>query len=136
GYPPLVGAIARRYASSPDRVACANGCSGANFLACAAVLEPGDEVLCETPGYDPLPAAARLLGARVATFARRFEDGYDLDPEAIASSATSATRLILLSNPHNPSGALASEDRLRALARFAESRGILLLVDEVYLDTV
>jgi len=136
GYPPLLEAIANRHGTTRDHVACAVGCSGANFLAFAAVLETGDEVLCESPGYDPLPAAARMLGARTRTFPRRFEEGYEPDPDAIAASASPATRMILLSNPHNPSGALASEERLRALAAFAEKRGIILLVDEVYLDTV
>ena len=57
------GDRARATASTADRVATAAGCSGANFLTCAALLEAGDEVLVERPFYDPLPAAARLLGA-------------------------------------------------------------------------
>ena len=83
GYPPLIAAIAAHHGLTEDRVATAGGCSGANFLACAALLEPGDEVLVESPFYDPMPAAARLLGATVRTFARRFEDGYDVDPSAV-----------------------------------------------------
>src|SRR5450759_4272043 len=108
GYPPLIEAISLRYGVTPDRVAMANGCSGANFLACAAVLETGDEVLMERPAYDPLIAAA--IGPM--------------------------TRLIVFSNPHNPSGALASPESLEALARAAGNAGIPVLVDEVYQDTV
>ena len=59
GYRPLLDAIARKNGVGIDRIALASGCSGANFLACAALLEPGDEVLVERPNYDPLPAAAR-----------------------------------------------------------------------------
>jgi hypothetical protein len=136
GYPPLLEAIARHAGVEPGRVASAPGCSGANFLACAALLSAGDEVLVETPNYDPLPGAARLLGARVATFPRRFEDGYALDPGAIASALTARTRLVVLSNPHNPSGVLASQGSLRELGRLAETRGFHILVDEVYLDVV
>jgi aspartate/methionine/tyrosine aminotransferase len=136
GYPPLLAAIGARYGVVADRVATAGGCSGANFLACAALLEPGDEVLCETPYYDPMPAAARMLGATVRTFARRLEDGYDVDAGAIAALLTPRTRLVLLSNPHNPSGALARPESLRALALLAGQRGFHVLVDEVYLDTV
>lgn len=136
GYVPLVEAIAGRYGVDAGNVATAPGCSGANFLACAALLEAGDEVLVEHPFYDPLPAAARLLGASVNTFERRFEDGYDVDADRVAAALTPRTRLILLSSPHNPSGALARPESLRAIGALAEKRGIHVLVDEVYLDTV
>ncbi len=136
GYPPLVDAIARRYGVASDRVATAGGCSGANFLSCAALLEPGDEVVVESPFYDPMPAAARLLGASVITFERRFEDGYDVDVDRVAAALSPRTRLVLLSNPHNPSGALARPDSLLALGALAARRGFHVLVDEVYLDTV
>ena len=75
GYTPLVAAIAERYGVQPEQVATANGAAGANFQAFAALLEPGDDVLMERPGYDPLPGAARLLGANVMLFDRRFDDG-------------------------------------------------------------
>ncbi len=136
GYPPLVAAIAARHGVEADRVATAPGCSGANFLACAALLSPGDEVLVEHPFYDPMPAAARLLGAEVRTFPRRFEQAYDVDADAVAAALTPRTRLVLLSNPHNPSGALARPQSLAALAALAEERGFHVLVDEVYRDTV
>jgi aspartate/methionine/tyrosine aminotransferase len=136
GYPPLREAIAGRYGVTADQVATAGGCSGANFLACAALIEAGDDVLVESPLYDPLPAAARMLGARVTTFPRRFEGGYDVDPDAIASALTPRTRLVILSNPYNPGGTLASEASLAAVARLGEKQGFHLLVDEVYLDTI
>jgi aspartate/methionine/tyrosine aminotransferase len=136
GYPPLVDAIARHHGVAADRVATGVGCSGATFLACAAVLSPGDDVLIETPHYDPLPAAATLLGARVSTFARRFEDAWALDPAAVGAALTPRTRLVILSSPHNPSGALAGADSLAELARLAEAHGFHVLVDEVYRDTV
>ena len=136
GYPPLLEAIAGRHGVTPDRVATAGGCSGANFFACAALLEPGDEVLVETPNYDPLPAAARLLGASVRTFERRFEDGYELDVGAIDAALTPKTRLVLVSNPHNPSGTVARAENLRALGELAAARGVHVLVDEVYRDVV
>jgi aspartate/methionine/tyrosine aminotransferase len=136
GYPPLVEAIARHHGVSADRIATAGGCSGASFLTCAAILSPGDHVLVEAPGYDPLPAAAALLGARVSVFERRFEEGYALDPDAVAAALTPDTRLVMLSNPHNPSGAVASPESLARLANLAEALGFHVLVDEVYRDTV
>lgn len=135
GYPPLVEEIARRYAVPIDRVATASGCSGANFLALAAVLDAGDEVLVERPAYDPLIAAVKMLGGHTRFFERRHEEGFALDPDRIAAAIGPMTRLIVLSDPHNPSGAAASEESLDALARLAGNAGLSVLVDEVYQDT-
>ncbi len=134
GYPPLVEAIASRYGVQPANVATAVGCSGANFLALAALIEPGDGVLLEKPGYDPLAAASTLLGATISRFERRFEEGYRLDRDAIAAAMTPRTRVVMLSSPHNPSGGLASSEDLRGIARLAERHGFHGIVDEVYLD--
>jgi aspartate/methionine/tyrosine aminotransferase len=134
GWPPLVDAIAARYDVGRGQVATAVGTSGANFLVCAALLEPGDEVLVERPGYDPLLAIPQLLGARTIRFDRRFEDGFALDPDRVAAALTPATRLIVVTNLHNPSGVLASADALAAVGRIAERAGAYVLVDEVYLD--
>src|SRR5262249_29058373 len=76
GYPPLIPRIADVYGAGGEQVVCADGTSGANFLVCAALLEPGDEVLVERPTYEPLLAVARFLGAHINRFDRRFEDGY------------------------------------------------------------
>jgi len=134
GYQPLLDAIARRYMVRPEQVTTANGAAGANFQAMAAVLEPGDDVLMERPGYDPLPGGARLLGASIVRFDRRFEDDFALDPDAVARALTPRTRLIILSSPHNPTGALADRAALEAIGRLASTASAHVLVDEVYLD--
>ena len=136
GYPPLVERIARAHGVDPASVATAGGCSGANFLALAGLLEAEDEVLVESPFYDPIPAAARMLGGRVAYFQRRLENGFDVDPGIVAGALTRRTRLLVLTNPHNPSGTLVSPDRLQELIRLAERRGFTILCDEVYRDLV
>ncbi|HSP89795.1 MAG TPA: aminotransferase class I/II-fold pyridoxal phosphate-dependent enzyme, partial [Vicinamibacterales bacterium] len=68
GWEPLVEAVASRYGVRMDQVATATGTSGANFLVCAALLRPGDDVLVERPAYDPLLAVPALLGANVVRF--------------------------------------------------------------------
>lgn len=136
GYRALLEAIGKHHGVTADRVALAIGCAGANFLACAALLDTGDEVLVERPNYDPLPAAARMLGASVRFVERRFEDAWALDPDRVAAAVTARTRLVILSNPHNPTGALLSGEALAALGRLAEKAGFHILVDEVYRDCV
>ncbi len=134
GFAPLVTAIALHYGVDAGRVVTAAGCSGANFIAIAALVGAGDHVLVERPGYDPLPGACRLMGARVEPFDRRFENGFQLDLDALARRVTPGTRLIVLSTPHNPSGVELDAASLTAVGRLAERVGAHVLVDEVYLD--
>jgi len=136
GYPPLVEAIARRYGVPTERVATGAGAAGALFLALGALIRPGDTVLAEWSGYDPMTGAARLLGARVQSFDRSWEDGFRIDPDGIARHLTSSTRLILLTNLHNPSGVYTDPGTLAAVGRVAEAVGARVLVDEVYLESV
>src|SRR3954466_10279900 len=96
GYRPLTESIGARYGVDPDHVTTAGGTSGANFLVFAALLEPGDEVLVERPGYDPLLRAARMCGAATIRFERRFEDGYALDPDRVRRAMTPRTKIIVV----------------------------------------
>jgi aspartate/methionine/tyrosine aminotransferase len=132
-YAPLREAIARKTRVDPAQVVMADGTSMANMLAMAALIGPGDEVLAETPAYEPMIATARFLGAEIRSFTRP-APGFGIDPDAIAAAMTPRTRLILLTNLHNPSGALASEAELRAIGALAAETGAHVLVDEVYLD--
>ena len=136
GWPPLVEAIAARWGVGTERVATATGASGANFLALASLLRPGDTVLAEWPGYDPHIGAARLLGAEVRTFDRGWARGFALDPEAVEAALTPRTRAIVLTNLHNPSGIYADPDALATVGALARSVGAKVIVDEVYLDAL
>lgn len=134
GYAPVLEGIAAHYRVDRARVACATGCSGANFLVAAALLGAGDDVLIERPTYDPLIGVCRLMGANIHRFERLFSAGFGLDPDAVARAITSKTRLIILTSPHNPSGAAAGDEALRNVIQMAERVGAHVLVDEVYLD--
>lgn len=136
GFPPLVEAIAAHYGVPAERVVIGSGCSGANVLAIASAVAAGDDVVMETPHYDPIVGTCHLFGATVTYFTRRFEDGYQLDPEALRRAMTPRTRLVVLTNPHNPSGVVLDDDSIRAAAQVAADHGAALLVDEVYLDIV
>ncbi len=136
GFPPLVEAIAAHSDVPAERVVIGSGCSGANVLAIASAVGAGDDVVMETPHYDPIVGACRLFGASVSFFERRFEDGYQLDPDALRRAMTPRTRLVVLTNPHNPSGVVLDDDSIRAAAQVAADHGAALLVDEVYLDIV
>jgi len=136
GWEPLVHRLAARYGVRPEQVATATGTSGANFLVCAALLRPGDDVLVERPAYDPLLAVPALLGANVVRFERRFETGFGLNLDRVTAALTPRTRLIIVTNPHNPTGVLSGPGELRGLGELAERHGCYVLADEVYLDAV
>jgi hypothetical protein len=139
GFQPLIAAIAERYGARPEQVVTAAGTSGANFLAFAALVEPGDEVLIEQPTYEPLLAALSWLGARLRRFQRRFAEGFHIDLDEVraqlaAGPGRQGVRLVVLTNPHNPSGALAPAAEVAEVGRLAAAAGAPVLVDEVYRD--
>jgi len=136
GHEPLLRAIAARYRVPRACVVSAMGTSMANHLVFSALLEPGDEVLIEHPAYDPLPALAGQLGIAVKRFTRRADDGFRLDADEVARKLGPRTRLVVLTNLHNPSGALADDDALREVGAAARRVGARVLVDEVYLDAL
>src|SRR5512140_987248 len=117
GHPPLIERLAFRYGTETKNVMTALGTSGANFLALGALIEPGDRVLIESPTYEPMFRAAEFLGARMEFFERRFEDGYALDPERVARAITPDTRVVFISNLHNPSGRYTDEKTMLQVGR-------------------
>ena len=135
GYEPLIERLAAKNKVAPECVVYINGgTSLANNVAIAGTTETGDHVLAETPGYELLDTTARFLGLEVGHFERRPEDGFRLDPREIERRLTPRTRLIIITNLHNPSGVLADEETLRQIGDIARSAGARVLVDEVYLD--
>src|SRR5213592_2812757 len=136
GYAPLQQAIAAHYGVDPDCVVESAGTSMANHLAMAAIIEPGDEVLIEHPAYGPILDVAHYLQANVKRFRRIEENGWAIDSAEIRHYVTPKTRLIVITNLHNPTSALTSGSVLREIGDTARSIGALVLVDEVYLDAV
>ena len=134
GYEPLVRALADRHRVDPGCVVTAAGTSFANHLAMAALINAGDEVLFERPAYEPLLALAHYLRADVKRFDRRFEDGFRLLPSEIEKKISSRTRLIVITNFHNPSGVLTDDDILAEVGEIARKVNARVLVDEVYVQ--
>jgi aspartate/methionine/tyrosine aminotransferase len=134
-YAPLRQAIGERYGVSAEQVVTANGASMANFLAMATLIAPGDEVVFERPAYEPMLTSARFLGAAVKWVERRPEQHFRLDLGQLDRIVSGRTRLVVVTNLHNPSGALISHDDLESIGTIAERCSAKVLVDEVYLDS-
>ena len=136
GYEPLQQALAGRLNVDAASIVPAIGTSLANHLAMAAIVCPGDEVLFEHPTYEPLLALARYLGADIKRFNRRFEDEFRVLPEEMERNTSPRTRLIVLTNMNNPSGALIDQETLKEVGAIARKSGARVLVDEVYLEAL
>lgn len=136
GYEPLQQALAQRLNVGVDSIVAAIGTSLANHLAMSYLIKPGDEVLIEHPTYEPLLALAEHLGAEVKRFDRSFEDGFRISPQEIERKISPCTRLIVITNLHNPSGVLTDDETLRQVGAIARSVNARVLIDEVYLETL
>jgi aspartate/methionine/tyrosine aminotransferase len=136
GYEPLQAALAAKCHVAPECVVAATGTSMANHLVMAAVLKPGDEVLIEHPAYELLVSLAQYLGAQVSKFERSAHEGFALDPVAVERKASARTRLIVLTNLHNPSSSFVVEETLKQVGEIARRVGARVLVDEVYLEAL
>lgn len=92
---------------------------------------PDDEVVVFEPFYDSYAACVALSGARLRTVPLAWPD-FQPDLDALAAAVTDRTRLILVNNPHNPTGAVFSRDTLTEIVRLAEKHDALIVTDEVY----
>jgi len=138
GYQPLKETIAKRYRVTTDQVfTVSGGTTFSNWVACAAVLADaprGSEVLIERATYEQVKRLPDSFGARVRRFDRRFEDGFSIDLDKFAKMVTSKTRLAIVTNLHNPTGARIDAKTLTAMSEILARVGAYLLVDEVYLE--
>lgn len=134
GYEPLQLALSRHTGAPPESIFAATGTSMANFLSFAATLERGDTVLVEHPVYDLLTSSLGFLEADIRYFRRRPEDNFRINVDEVARQLTPATKLIVITNLHNPSSVYTPVETLRELGAMARAIGARVLVDEVYLD--
>jgi aspartate/methionine/tyrosine aminotransferase len=134
GTPPLRDLIASMYpGATRDHIQVTNGGSEANYLATWRLVEPGDEVVVMTPNYKQIWSLARAFGATVVDWPLTQSGGrWRMDLEALERLVTPRTRLIIICNPNNPTGARFPAADLDRVAAIADRRGCWLLADEIY----
>jgi len=108
------------------------GGSEALYLSATALLDPGDEVIIPTPCFVSYQAEVFMAGGVPVEIPCRMEDNFDVDPERIEAAVTPRTKAILLGFPNNPTGAVASRERLLEIARIAEKYDLVVISDEIY----
>lgn len=99
-------------------------------------LCPGDEVLVPDPSYPSNFLNPQLLGARAVSVPLLESENFALDLEAFREKATPRTKMVLLTNPNNPTGTVFTRSQLTALAEFIVERDLILVVDQAFEDSV
>jgi len=117
----------------PDDVLATVGAAGALFIVATALLEPGDELVVVRPNYATNLETPRAIGADLRILDLQPSTGWATDPDALAALITPRTRLVSITNPHNPTGAVIDLTTLREIVRLVETHpSARLLVDETY----
>ncbi len=133
GTPELKARIAALYpGATDDQIEVTNGTSEANYVVALATLRAGDVAAFEIPNYYQLWGVPRSLGATVATFPLCADRQWEPDWPAFERAVTPKTKLLYVSNPNNPTGAILSADAMRRIVDRCEQTGTYLLADEVY----
>jgi len=118
-----------------NNIVTTSGGTQANFMVFLSTLKKKDEFIIEQPGYQPLWLTPKAMAARKVPWLRRFEDGFRLDIDALEGLITKKTKLIVLTNPNNPTGVVADRElEIKKIAEIAAAKGIYVLVDEIFLD--
>ena len=115
-----------------DHVEVTNGGSEANFVSIYALLEPGDEAVIILPNYQQIWGLINSFGMKVKPVRLHEERRWAPDLAELEAAVSPRTRMILLCNPNNPTGAILTAAEMDAIVRIAAGSGAWILADEIY----
>jgi aminotransferase len=125
----------RRYGQAydpGDEVLVTVGVSEAVYVAMAALLNPGDEIIFGEPCFVAYEPTAVMVGAKPVAIPTTPETGFQLTAEMIEAAITPQTKALFIASPNNPTGAVISRERLTAIAALAEKYNLVVISDEIY----
>jgi alanine-synthesizing transaminase len=135
GQPRAREAVAGYYGRSnisPDHIVITPGTSVSYWYCFKLLTESGDEILCPRPSYPLFDYIARLAGVFMRQYRLDESRGWAIDLDDLENQITTGTRAIVLISPHNPTGMVAGEEQLRALAEIARRHALAIISDEVF----
>jgi len=119
-------------AVASNQVVVTNGGKQAVYQACAAILDPGDEVLVPAPYWTTYPESIALAGGKQISVFAGSEQDYKVTVEQLDKAKTSKTKALMFVSPSNPTGAVYSKDETEEIARWALDNSIWIIADEIY----
>src|SRR5262249_54483267 len=132
GHRKLRESVAEMADVSPDQVLITTGAQEALWAVFLVAAEPGANVLVPQPGFPPFLEIPRLLGLEVRPYQLRPDAGYRADSDDIRKLVDGRPRILLVNSPHNPTGAVLSDEELDTFHGIAADARIQLVVDQVY----
>jgi aminotransferase len=108
------------------------GVSEALYLALAAVIDPGDEIIVPTPCFVSYQPEVLFAGGTPVPLKTRVEDDFQVSAAALKAHITPKTKALLIGYPNNPTGAVMNRERLQALAEVVKEFDLLVISDEIY----
>ena len=116
----------------PSRIIVTNGVQEALLISILALVDPGDEVVLQTPRFNAFDHMVNLAGGRVVNVPTLEEDDYSLKADAIRRVLTNCSKLLVIANPNNPTGGLTPRAELERIAKLANEHDLLVISDEIY----
>ena len=116
----------------PSQIIVSNGAKHSIFNACFAVLEEGDEVVIPAPYWLTYPEVVKVCGGVPVYIDCKKENKFKFSAEDLKAAITPKTKMLIFNSPSNPTGAVYSEEEVRAIAKVCEEAEIFVLADEIY----
>ncbi len=138
GVPALKKAIAEKLKRDngltyePNQIIANNGAKHTLFNLFSATIEDGAEVIIPAPYWVTYPELVKYCGGKVVEIQTDDSTGFKITPEQLKAAITPKTKMLILTTPSNPTGAVYSKDELTALAKVLEGTDILVASDEMY----
>jgi aminotransferase len=138
GMPQLRDAIAASIKANggadytPDEIVVTAGAQESMFVAMLALIDPGEEVIVPSPGYNSYHQAVELAGGVTVTVPTYEKDGFALTAEAVEKALTPKSRMLCLINPSNPTGMVIPPSEIEKLAALAVKHDLIVISDEIY----
>ena len=120
------------FSVSPEEIIVTSGASEALHIALLAVVERGDEVLIPNPGFVSFAPLTKLAEAKPVGVSLSESEGFTMPSEAVKEKITPKTKALIINSPANPTGAVESEENIKALVDIAHDHRITIISDEVY----
>jgi len=122
----------RGYRPDLDQIVITPGLKPGIFFSMLAIVDPGDEVIYQDPGYPTYGSVSSFLGAKKVLVPLLEENEFRMNPDDIKSKITDKTKLIIVNSPQNPTGSVITKSELEEISELAEEHDIFIVSDEIY----